>query len=76
MYPVQFPEQNMVLRAPPGMDNEVGSMPVEVVEVASNRMFIAKFMPTPDELEKLKRGEGVYLFVVDESATAAAQQMT
>lgn len=60
--PTMFPQANMLLGRPASMtEDECASLPVFRCE--QPRVFISRWQPTVDDLERLVRGEPIWIHV-------------
>lgn len=66
MNPIRFKESNIVMLAPPGMENCV-----DVHAHKSNGQVITCWKPTPEELVKINLGEPIWLGLVGETMQPA-----
>ena len=63
--PTTLPEANLMLGRPSNMtEAECSSLPVHVT--TAPRQFISRWQPTADDLERLVRGEPIWIHVFGE----------
>ena len=63
MNPARFPQSNLVMKAPPGMDNCSDIHAFQGKDASGAEWCVTAWRPTPEELVKLNLGEPVFLYV-------------
>jgi hypothetical protein len=73
MTPVDFPEANMTLCAPKGMEDSCGNLPVYR---RTDGIFVSAWMPSQEEKEAIAKGASIMLYVIGNGHPPVTLQVT